>query len=157
MKHTLTFVLTLLCIITLTACAHKSRGESLPPTQENLPNWGLTLTAEDITSKGLTLVVSQSGGDVHELTTGSPYYLQKQVGKKWEPVEEAPLPEGVDGRGWNTVAYIVPLNDSVEYEINWEWIYGEIPEGTYRLSKSFMNSQYGEYEEFSYWIEFVIE
>ena len=152
------FVLTLISVLILASCGKKTSGEVPSIIQDNLPNWGITLTVEDITSTGLTLVVTQSGGEPDgELQTGSPYHLDKLVGDKWEAVEEAPLPEGVDARGWNAMAYIVPMGTSTDYEINWEWLYGELSAGTYRLVKSFDLCEYGEYESFSYWVAFAID
>lgn len=126
---------------------------------EGFPNWGLTLSVKDVTSTGLTLVCTQSGGEpTGSLLTGEQYKLITLVDETWKTVEELPLPEGVDGRGWHQIAYPIPMEDSREFEINWSWIYGELPEGTYRLVKEFMDfRETGDYDTFDFWVEFEIE
>lgn len=126
---------------------------------EGFPNWGLTLSVENISSTGLTLVVTQSGGEpTASLETGDPYRLITLVDGAWKVVEELPLPEGVDARAWNDIAYNIPMEESVEFEVNWEWIYGELPARTYRFIKEFMDfRKTADYDTFEYWVEFEVE
>ena len=126
---------------------------------EGFPNWGLSLSVKDITSTGLTLVVTQSGGEpTGELQTGDPYRLIALVDETWKNVEELPLPEGVDARAWNSIAYLIPKEDVREFEINWNWMFGELPPGTYRLIKEFMDfRETSNYDTFEYWVEFEIQ
>ena len=123
------------------------------------PNWGLTLSVKNVSATGLTLVVNQSGGEpTGTLQTGDPYRLITLVDGDWKTVEELPLPEGVDGRAWNSIAYLLPIEDTREFEINWEWIFGELPAGTYRLTKEFMDFRgTANYDTFEYWVEFEIQ
>ncbi len=123
------------------------------------PNWGLTLSVKDVTSTGLTLVCTQSGGEpTGTLQTGEPYRLISLIDGTWKTVEELPLPEGVDGRAWNSLAYLIPMEDTIEFEINWNWMFGELPSGTYRLIKDFMDFRgTANYDTFDYWVEFEIQ
>ncbi len=126
---------------------------------QGFPDWGLTLSVEDVSATGLTLVVSQEGGNpTGELQTGDPYRLITLVDGTWKTVEELPLPEGVDGRAWNSIAYLLPKDNTREFEINWEWIFGELPSGTYRLIKEFMDFRgTANYDTFEYWVEFNVQ
>lgn len=128
-------------------------------TDEGFPDWGLYLSVKNVTPSGLTLVVTQTGGNpTGELQTGEPYRLISLVDGTWKVVEELPLPEGVDGRGWNSMAYLIQKGETKEFDINWEWIFGELPTGTYRLIKEFMDfKETGNYDTFEYWVEFVIQ
>lgn len=126
---------------------------------QGFPDWGLTLSVKNVTASGLTLVCTQSGGNpTGTLETGDPYWLITLVDGTWKTVEELPLPEGVDGRAWNSLAYWIPMEGAREFEINWEWIFGELPSGTYRLIKNFMDFRgTANYDTFDYWVEFEIE
>lgn len=126
---------------------------------EGFPNWGLELSVKNVTSTGLTLVVTQSGGEPSgELQTGEAYRLMALVDGTWKNVEELPLPEGVDGRGWNSIAYLLPKGESREFEVDWNWIFGELPSGTYRFIKGFMDfRKTADYDTFEYWVEFEIQ
>jgi len=128
-------------------------------TDKGVPDWGLTLSIKNVTSTGLTLVVTQDGGNpTGELQTGEPYRLITLADGTWKNVEELPLPEGVDARGWNSIAYLLPKGETREFEISWEWIFGELPSGTYRLIKEFMDfRETAEYDTFEYWVEFTIQ
>lgn len=140
--------------------AAEVRENNAMNADEGFPDWGLTLSIENVTSTGLTLVVTQSGGNpTGTLQTGESYRLIYLVPDgPWKAVEEAPLPEGVDARCWNSIAYPLLMEDSREFEINWEWIYGELPSGTYRLVKEFMDfRKTADYDTFEYWVEFELE
>lgn len=130
-----------------------------PASDEAFPDWGLTLSVKNVTSTGLTLIVTQEGGNpTGELNTGEPYRLIALVDGTWKTVEELPLPEGVDGRGWNSIGYFLPKGETREFDINWEWIFGELPSGTYRLIKEFMDfRETANYDTFEYWVEFEIK
>ncbi len=160
---------------TFSANTSKANTESLPVVKpeedvdgnidtaftvdEGFPNWGLTLSVKNVSATGLTLVCTHSGGALTgELETGEPYLLITLTDGTWKTVEELPLPEGVDGRAWNSLAYWIPKDGSREFEINWEWIYGELPAGTYRLIKGFMDFRgTADYDSFDYWVEFEIQ
>lgn len=121
---------------------------------EGFPNWGLTLSVKDVTASGLTLICAQSGGELTgELETGSDYSLKVLEDGTWTDV-----PTVIEEYGWTAEAYMVPMEDSVEFQINWEWLYGKLPKGTYRITKGFMDFRgTGDYDNFAYWTEFEIK
>lgn len=129
------------------------RVDSSDVSDEGFPNWGLTLSVKNVTESGLTLVCTQSGGELTgELHTGSDYKLIV-LKEAWEDV-----PTIIDDYGWNTVAYMVVKNDVTEFEYDWEWLYGKLPAGTYRIVKGFTQfREAGDYDDFAYWVEFEIK
>ena len=120
---------------------------------EGFPNWGLTLSVKDVTESGLTLVCTQSGGELTgELQTGSDYKLIV-LKDAWEDV-----PTIIEDYGWTAEAYMIAKDDVTEFEIKWEWLYGKLPAGTYRLVKGFTDfRESGDYNNFAYWTEFEIK
>ena len=120
---------------------------------EGFPNWGLTLSVKDVTESGLTLVCTQSGGELTgELQTGSDYKLIV-LKEAWEDV-----PTIIENYGWDMIAYGVAKDDVTEFEYNWEWLYGKLPAGTYRMVKGFTEyRESGDYDNFAYWTEFEIK
>ena len=138
------------------AVLENADGESvnLPDAgDEGFPNWGLTLSVKDVTESGLTLVCTQSGGEpAGELQTGSDYKLIV-LKEAWEDV-----PTIIEDYGWDMIAYMVSKDDVTEFEYNWEWLYGKLPAGTYRMVKGFTEfRETGDYDNFDYWIEFEIK
>ena len=120
---------------------------------EGFPDWGLTLSVKDVSESGLTLVCTQSGGElIGELHTGSDYKLIV-LKEAWEDV-----PIIIEDYGWNMLAYMVAKNGVTEFEYDWEWLYGKLPAGTYRMVKGFTQfREAGDYDDFAYWIEFEIK
>jgi len=118
-------------------------------------SWGLELSATKIEPTGLTLEFHQSGGNPEgDLQTGSYYWLETEVDKKWVSVEMLP---SVHDLGWTAEAYIILMNDTTELEVNWSWIYGELPEGSYRIGKEIMDFKgTGSYDLSNYYAYFEI-
>lgn len=116
--------------------------------------WGIRLSAKNIGPEGLTLCFSQAGGnDVNELLFGTEFYLDVFKDGQWERV-----PYISDSIGWDSVAYSITPDAFTEYEISWKYIYGALPSGRYRISKSIHNYRSpGDYDEKLYSLEFEIK
>ena len=117
--------------------------------------WGITLYADDVTPRGLTLKIEQFGGNPSgTLEYGAAYFLETTVNDEWEPVETItgePLT-------WNALAYMVKMNDITEININFEHGYGELKPGFYRLKKEFMDFRAaGDFDKETYEVYFTIE
>ncbi len=116
-------------------------------------NWGITLSInEGVTAEGLTLVISQRGGSyTGELEYGEPYSIERKNGEKWEPLEY------FDGAVWHDLAYFVEPNTDKEIKLDWKWLYGTLPAGTYRIAKEFMDFRgSGDYDKQTFYVPFKI-
>lgn len=119
-------------------------------------NWGITMSVKDVSKNGLTLVISQSGGNIKgELQTGTPFLVEMWNGSFWQSydtISEQPLV-------WNCLAYPIMADSEREFSCDWSYVYGELPEGKYRISKEisdFYHSATG-YDTHSYYAEFEIK
>jgi hypothetical protein len=123
--------------------------------KEAIDTWGIQLTATKITSLGLTLLCNQSDGQpTGDLQTGSPYWLEVQIDNQWVSVEM--LPSEYE-RAWTEEAWIIPMNDSAEWEVNWTELYGELPAGNYRIGKDIMDFKgSGDYDTNTYYANFEL-
>lgn len=115
--------------------------------------WGVVLTAEDVTPDGMTLVCRQSGGSpTGELSTGPWYEIEMLEGEQWKP---APVYAEVC---WEDVAWIIAPEETTRWELNWTWIYGTLPEGEYRISKEIMDfRKTGDFDTCRSYAYFTIE
>ena len=98
--------------------------------------WGLTLNVEDAVN-GIVYYFKQNGGNpTGELMYGSDYTIEKFVDGNWVKV-----PYIVEGDvAWTAEAYMIPMNGNSErMEINFEYLYGELTNGLYQISKSVMD------------------
>lgn len=116
--------------------------------------WGIYLHADDITPSGMTLKIEQFGGIPDgELQTGEWFKLEKTVNDNWTPVETNPL---ID-YAWNAVAYEIKRNDITELQVEWKWLYGELEQGFYRLTKEIEFKTAGSFDKDLYEVYFTVE
>ncbi len=122
---------------------------------EDVDKWGITLSAKDITNKGLTILCEQFGGSpTGELQTGEAFSLEYSDNGDWKPVPTNPL---ID-YAWHQVAYMVKKNDVTEFKVEWEWLYGELKSGYYKLKKEFTDFRAtGDFGTEMYELYFTVE
>ena len=155
MKRFIILALVLTFLIALPGCGADT--DAVLQEDESASNrWGVTLTCENVSSAGLTLVFTQSGGeDVAELSTGSYYVLEKLEGDTWTKLEYLPLEYEV---AWDSVAYLIPKEGTLTRDVTWEWLYGTLTPGEYRIGKEIMNFRgTGDYDKETVYASFVIE
>lgn len=122
-------------LFALVSCAQISsnpvaKGETSSQQDEN--QWGITLSAEDVTPTGMTLVCTQSGGTVQgSLETGSPFTIEQVVDGVWLPVETKP---GLDW-AWTMEAWLIQQETTTKWAVDWSFLYGSLEPGDYRISK----------------------
>lgn len=116
--------------------------------------WGLSLYAENVTKTGMTIKFEQFGGNpTGELQTGEWYKLETTVNDEWQEVKTKS-----ENTFWNSIAYNISKNDITDIHVNWEYLYGELSTGFYRLSKRVMDFRStGDYDEEIYQVHFTVE
>lgn len=106
-----------------------------------------------ITSTGLTVRFTST--NENETIYGSYYRVEKYEDSGWKEVQQLKL-EGE--LGWTSEAYIVPSNENSDCVINWEWLYGELTTGQYRIIKDIMDFRgTGDYDKYFLADDFEIE
>lgn len=61
---------------------------------------------------------------------GGDYHLSRKEDTSWVEV-----PYVIDNWAFTAEGYIAESNNMVSIDINWEWLYGSLPAGTYLLTK----------------------
>ncbi len=132
MKKYLVLFISVLFMSLLTSCSDTTVYSENPDSS----NLGISLMAKNVTPTGMTLVITQSGGtSTGTLEYGADYELKKWNNETWEAV-----PDIVKGFiNWAAIAYRLPMGQCTELEINWEYLYGSLPEGKYLFMKEFMD------------------
>ena len=161
MKKLLALVLAFVCMLSVVGCTPKTDGDTSQNPRENeirdvTPNqWGVVLEVENVTEKGLTIVCNHSGGEsVAELYTGSFYVIQKYEKAGWVDVEYLPQEYDI---AWTFDAWIIQKEGTTRWDVNWEWLYGELSAGEYRIGKEVMNFRgTGDYDTELVYAEFII-
>ena len=121
------------------------------------PNWGITFAVDDISTTGLYLLCTQSGGEPKgELHTGSRFVVEKLTEKYgWQEVEEVPQKYP---SAWTDEAWGIPKDDTIVWRIDWELLYGRLVAGKYRIGKQVTDFRdTGDYDNAMIYAEFIIE
>ena len=88
---------------------------------------GLVMSADSdtVTSSGMTLSFENTSGK--EFIYGDSYTIERYRMGRWCTVK--PVVQG----GFNDIGYHVSRDSS--WEVDWEWLYGNLPPGEYRIVK----------------------
>ena len=116
-----------------------------------LDDWGVKLSAEQITADGLTLVC-EFASEEGNVTTGSPYTLEVRKHGVWEAV---PLLDPEQELMWTEEAWLLTANGVTRWPVSWEALYGSLPAGRYRIGKTFWGGS-GEGSQRAYYAEFEL-
>lgn len=155
----MSLILTLILSVSLVGCQNvppdAPQTDTLSQAQDAAKDWGITLSAKDASATGLTLVIAQKNGEyTGTLQYGSHYSLEVWKDSAWEAVPYA-TEENI---AWTTVAYGVAIGSETELSIDWQWIYGSLPAGRYRIAKGFTDFRAaGDYDDQMYYAEFGIK
>ena len=133
----------------------KEESTDYRPVENETNVIGLSLDIKNANANSATLVFTQSGGEIKgQLYTGDFFELEKLNDGVWETVDtidsEYPLV-------WPDIAYTINLEGETEFPLNWNWIYGELPCGHYRIHKTVMDHvDMGASDFYDLWAEFDI-
>lgn len=122
---------------------------------EKTHDWGITMSAKDVTSAGMTLLIDQKGGNsTGELTYGEDFSIEVKSDEfgTWEKLGYI-----TDEINWTDIGYILEPGAHNEEQKNWTYIYGYLPAGHYRLVKEFMDfRKTGDYDQCDFYMEFDV-
>lgn len=99
----------------------------------------LWFSLKQITPTGATLVFLQYDAQAPdgELSYGDDFTIQQNNNGKWEDVPI--IMEDV--YSFDAIAHIIPVDDSSECVLDWEWLYGSLAPGEYRIRKEVLDSR----------------
>lgn len=143
MKKWILIILTL-CLLPVSACR---------PMPTEMPDWGITLTAENVTAEGCTLVCTQSGGSAEgSFSTGLNYFLAREGKRGFEEIlrsQEYSVP---------ALGLGIPREETVRWDLTWGHMYGPLPPGNYRVCKVIDRNNSADQTRSSctFWADFTI-
>ena len=122
MKKVLMCILITLCFI-ITGCASNNKEE-----MDILKDVTITIKKDTLNNTGATILIEDYSNQANEY--GIEYRIDKKINDTW--VELSPIPEEIT---WTTRKYFVDENKKLEFNYNWENLYGKLEKGDYRLVK----------------------
>ena len=130
-------------------------GAYIYSRESELEEIGLSFSLKNITPAGATLVFYQydAGAATGSLEYGDDFLLEVQKNGVWEEIPVIP-----DGNyAFHSVAYPLSPKKSSEHELDWEWLYGSLASGTYRIQKSVTDFRAtGDYDKYTVYAEFIL-
>lgn len=135
--------------------SEKEGGAYVHSSESEIDQIGLYLTLEKISSAGATLVFRQydAKAPTGELEYGDAFTLEVLKNNQWEAV-----PVAVTGDyGFHQIAYSIPKQDSTKQELNWEWLYGTLEAGSYRIQTEIVDFRTsGDFDKYSISAQFIL-
>ena len=135
--------------VLLSACAPKVAET---PSAADMPDGiSIKVDTESITPEGASFILFHP--TEMNIQYGDAYKLQKLQDSQWEDI-----PTVIENYAFHTIAYELPKNTPVELEIDWEWLYGSLPAGEYRLMKECMDFRApGDFDTYTISAAFIVE
>lgn len=128
MKKVIALATALICMaVVFVSCAKESTFQ--PTEVENV-----SMSISDISPTGATVIIKDL--NVKPYIYGEWYTIEKGKNGGWYEVDTI-----IDNYGFNDLGYIPDNNGEIKFTVDWEWLYGELPSGNYRLLKQ-VNLQY---------------
>lgn len=127
MKKSIALILALVCTVLFVGCAKESTY--LATDVENVK-----ISITDVSSTGATVKIKDTNNEPH--VYGEWYKIEKQKDGNWYDVKTV-----ISDYGFNEIGYLPNESGEVEFNVDWEWLYGKLPLGKYRLLKQ-VNSEY---------------
>ena len=88
----------------------------------------VSMELEDVTSVSGKLIITDLSGNNY--IYGSTYYIEKYVDNKWIKLDYKH-----DNIGFDAMAYGVDKQNKLVFNLNWEYMYGKLESGKYRVVK----------------------
>jgi len=158
-KYVAIFVSCLFVIYLLVGCRYNDKNISEPKispyaTVNNFDKASMNLVPGTITPVGLTVEFSSSNDN--QCIYGSFYSLEFIRDGKWY---QLPYGDKIKNEvSWTKEGYKISKGEKQQFQENWEWLYGKLGAGQYRIIKEISDFRgTGDYDTYYLAAEFTIE
>lgn len=132
-KITLIITGTLLIIVGIIFLVAKSNSEEIDVNVYAISEVeNVSASISDISLTGATITINDTNATKY--TYGEWYVIQKEENGKWYNLQTK-----VKEYGFNSIGYEVDEKNEVKFVVDWKWLYGELPQGSYRIIKESHN------------------
>jgi hypothetical protein len=114
---------------------------------------GVAMTVKEGTASSTELTVTFENNSDIQCLYGDPFLLEKKIDGRWYQV-----PIAFDGNyGFDGIGYNLASGEVGEWPVNWEWLYGSLSPGEYRIVKDMLDFRdTGDYDIYYLAAEFTI-
>lgn len=133
----------------------KEGGAYVYSEASDIDQIGLTCSLKKISSTGATFEMYNYDADAPtgQLEYGDDFAIEMFMDGTWEEV-----PVSLKGNyAFHNVSYTISAGASSEQKLNWEWLYGTLAPGTYRIKKSVLDfCAVGDYDKYTVYAQFIL-
>lgn len=131
-------------------------GSYVYKEESQISEIAVSFSLKNITPTGATLVFHQYNANAPkgELIYGEDFVIEVLENGEWE---KAPIP--IEGNyAFHDIGIMLPCENISEREVDWEWLYGELEPGEYRIGKSILDSvESGIFDKYMVYAYFVVK
>lgn len=135
----ITIVVVAVCFLTTPPREEPQSGDAsvAPPEEVYSEMWGITAYGEKASPTGIRFCFAQTDESIiGELIYGQAYTLEKWDGNQWTAVTPV-----IENGAFTMEGIFLPKNATTTVEIDWEWLYGTLSEGYYRIGKDVLRDR----------------
>lgn len=111
----------------------------------------MSVQADSVTAKGAVITLLNKADKDYQY--GQQYFIQKYEDGRWYHV-----PYVIEDFGFEDIAYGMEKDRKSEFAIDWNWLYGSLEPGEYRIVKDIMHFRdTGDYDVYTLTAEFSVE
>lgn len=123
---------------------------TLYETVNDLDGVVMTVKKETVSCTGLTVVFANSSKQ--QGIYGEYFCLEKKINGKWYQ-----MPVIIDNYGFDDIGYELAAGDNREWTVEWDWLYGSLNAGEYRIVKDVLKLRSpGDHDTFYLAAEFAV-
>ncbi len=137
-----------------TGSADKAATDWEPTAFESVNDFdGVSMKVKDGTASGAGLTLVFENKTDSECIYGEYFVLEMKTGGSWFQV-----PVAFEGEyGFNSIGYMLKPQGESEWTLDWEWLYGSLENGEYRIIKDILDfRETGDYDKYFLAAEFVL-
>lgn len=117
----------------------------------NFPDVSMTISLGTACTTNLTIAFVNNSDN--QCIYGEFFLLEKKINENWYQVPVVIA----DNYGFNSIGYELNSGGSSEWAVDWDWLYGSLKKGEYRIVKDILNFKgTGDYDTYYLAAEFTI-
>jgi len=141
--------------VTETVSNQPAETTDLEPTiHETVNNFkGVIMSVKGGTASPTSLIIAFRNNSSSQCIYGECFWLEKKINGRWYQV-----PVVIDGNyAFNSIGHNLASGDYVEWAVDWDWLYGNLHTGEYRIVKDILDFRgSGDYVAYYLAAEFTI-
>ena len=140
-------------VILLAGCGSSKDWEpTVYETVNDLEGVIMTVVEGTVSPTGLTVLIENNSDK--QYIYGEYFMLEKKIEGEWYQV---PI-EFEDNYGFNDIGYELNPSDIGEWIVDWDWLYGSLDPGEYRIVKDISDfREPGDYDKYNLAAEFTVD